>query len=58
MIYGKTYCLPENTLSNAQIYAKALDIELNDHKEQACVEQAAVNANVYEGDIPVFLRKK
>jgi len=50
--------VPENTLSNAQIYAKALDIELSDYKEQPCVEQAKVNANVYEGDIPFFLRKK
>ena len=46
---------PENTLSNAEVYAKALDVELNNVGKQFSGVTAINNDEVF---IPVFLRKK
>jgi transcriptional regulator with XRE-family HTH domain len=48
---------PQNTLSNAEVYAKALDVELNNVGIQHS-GATTMNAKNNEVFIPVFLRKK
>ncbi|WP_068319939.1 helix-turn-helix domain-containing protein [Polynucleobacter yangtzensis] len=48
---------PESTLTNAQIYAKALEVELEDFRRQHSGIRAT-NAQNDEVYIPAFLRKK
>ena len=48
---------PQNTLSNAEVYAKALDFELDNVGRQHSGETTR-NAKNDEVFIPVFLRKK
>jgi len=48
---------PKNTLSNAEVYAKALDVELDDVGRQHS-GVTTINAKNDEAFIPVFLRKK
>ena len=49
--------VPENTLSNTEVYAKALDVELiNVERRHSGV--TTINAKNDEVFIPVFLRKK
>ena len=47
---------PQNTLSNAEVYAKALDVELDNVGRQH--SGVTINAKNDEVFIPVFLRKK
>ena len=49
--------VPENTLSNTEIYAKALDVELS-NGERLHSGVPTINAKNDELFIPVFLRKK
>jgi transcriptional regulator with XRE-family HTH domain len=48
---------PKNTLSNAEIYAKALDVELDGVGRQHS-GVTTINVKNDEAFIPVFLRKK
>jgi len=48
---------PQNTLSNAEVYAKALDVELSNVERQHS-GVTTINAKNDEVLIPVFLRKK
>ena len=48
---------PKNTLSNAEVYAKALDIELDGVGRQHS-GVTTINAKNDEALIPAFLRKK
>jgi transcriptional regulator with XRE-family HTH domain len=48
---------PKNTLSNAEVYAKALDVELDGVGRQHS-GVTTINAKNDEAFIPVFLRKK
>ena len=48
---------PKNTLSNAEVYAKALDVELDGVGRQHS-GVTTINAKNDEVFIPVFLRKK
>jgi transcriptional regulator with XRE-family HTH domain len=47
----------EDALSNAEAYAKALDVDLDSEKRQIS-QTATINAKNDEVFIPVFLRKK
>ena len=47
----------KNTLSNAEIYAKALDVELGNAGRQYS-GNTTINAQSEDVFIPVFLRKK
>jgi transcriptional regulator with XRE-family HTH domain len=49
--------VPQNTLSNAEVYAKALDVELVDAGRQYS-GNTIINAQSDDAFIPVFLRKK
>lgn len=49
--------VPQNTLSNAEVYAKALDVELGNVGRQYS-GNTTINTQSDEVFIPVFLRKK
>ena len=49
--------VPQNTLSNAEVYAKALDVDLDNVRRQHS-EVITINSKKDEVFIPVFLRKK
>jgi transcriptional regulator with XRE-family HTH domain len=49
--------VPQNTLSNAEVYAKALDVELGNVGRQYS-GNTTINAQSDEVFIPAFLRKK
>ena len=49
--------VPENTLSNTEVYAKALDVDLSNVERQHS-GITTINARNDEVFIPVFLRKK
>jgi cytoskeletal protein RodZ len=49
--------VPQNTLSNAEVYAKALDVELGNAGRQYS-GNTIINAQSDDAFIPAFLRKK